>query len=163
MTPRSVLASLTDGYTVVRAIESDVPAIVAMLADDELARDREIGASDTGYRKAFAAIDADPGQLLVVVLDQAGDTVGTLQLSFIPGLSRSGATRALVEAVRVSSALRGAGIGTRLIRWAIDFSRDRGAAVIQLTTDRRRTDAHRFYQRLGFQGSHLGMKLLLTD
>lgn len=163
MTGRTALATLDGGYTVVRAIESDVPAIVAMLADDDLARDREIGASDAGYRKAFAAIDDDPCQLLVVVLNQTGDAVGTLQLSFIPGLSRSGATRALVEAVRVSSALRGAGIGSRFIRWAIDYSRDRGAAVIQLTTDQRRTDAHRFYQRLGFQGSHLGMKLTLTE
>jgi GNAT superfamily N-acetyltransferase len=163
MTDRTVLATLAGGYSVVQAIESDVPAIVAMLVDDEIAQDREIGASDVGYHRAFAAIDDDPGQLLVLVLDPAGDTVGTLQLSFIPGLSRYGATRALVEAVRVSSAVRGTGIGTRFIQWAIDYSRDRGAAMIQLTTDQRRTDAHRFYRRLGFQGSHLGMKLPLTD
>jgi GNAT superfamily N-acetyltransferase len=98
--------------------------------------------------------------VLVVARDGA-EVVGTLQLTFIPGLSRLGSTRALIEAVRVRSDQRGGGLGGRLIEWAIDTARERGAAMVQLTTDASRTDAHRFYERLGFVASHVGMKLML--
>ncbi|MDQ6657267.1 MAG: GNAT family N-acetyltransferase [Actinomycetota bacterium] len=134
-----------------------------MLSDDLVSGGREVGPSDPLYRQAFADIETDPRQLLVVLLDFSGEVVGTLQLTFIPGLSRAGATRAVVEAVRVSSPHRGSGLGSALIRWAIGYSRQHGAALIQLTTDKRRTDAHRFYRKLGFEDSHVGMKLLLQQ
>ncbi|MGB3444337.1 MAG: GNAT family N-acetyltransferase [Actinophytocola sp.] len=142
-----------------RAVAADVPAIVAMLADDPLGAKRE-RPGDPAYAEAFEDIDADPRQLLVVATTGA-DVVGTLQLTFIPGLSRLGATRALIEAVRVRSDQRGGGLGGQLIQWAIDTARERGAAMIQLTTDASRKDAHRFYERLGFAPTHVGMKLPL--
>lgn len=139
-----------------RAVADDVPAIVAMLADDPLGAKRE-RPGDPAYAKAFEEIDTDPRQLLVVAV--AGDeVVGTLQLTFIPGLSRRGATRAQIEAVRVRSDQRGGGLGARLIQWAIDTARDHGAALVQLTTDATRKDAHRFYERQGFTPTHTGMK-----
>ena len=141
-----------------RATEDDVPAIVAMLADDPLGAKRE-RLCDPAYADAFKEIDADPRQVLVVAAAGA-DVVGTLQLTFIPGLSRLGATRALIEAVRVRSDQRGGGLGALLIQWAVDTARERGAAIVQLTTDASRKDAHRFYERLGFQASHVGMKLI---
>jgi len=142
-----------------RAVASDVPAIVAMLADDPLGARRE-RPGDPSYAEAFAEIDADPRQVLAVAV--AGDeVVGTLQLTFIPGLSRLGSTRALIEAVRVRSDQRGGGLGAELVRWAIETARTRGAALVQLTTDASRKDAHRFYERLGFQATHVGMKLIL--
>lgn len=141
-----------------RAVAEDVPAIVAMLADDPLGASRE-RPGDPAYAEAFKEIDTDPRQLLVVAA--AGDeVVGTLQLTFIPGLSRLGATRALIEAVRVRSDHRGGGLGGDLVRWAIDTARARGAAMVQLTTDASRKDAHRFYERLGFAATHVGMKLV---
>jgi GNAT superfamily N-acetyltransferase len=141
-----------------RAVAGDVPAIVAMLADDPLGATRE-RPGDTAYAEAFGEIDADPRQVLVVAADGA-EVVGTLQLTFIPGLSRLGATRALVEAVRVRSDRRGSGLGGQLIVWAIDTARARGAAMVQLTTDASRKEAHRFYERVGFVASHVGMKLV---
>jgi GNAT superfamily N-acetyltransferase len=143
-----------------RAVADDVPAIVAMLADDPLGAKRE-RPGDAAYAEAFKDIDADPRQFLAVAVKD-DQVVGTLQLTFIPGLSRLGATRALIEAVRVRSDQRGDGLGGRLIQWAIDTARERGAAMVQLTTDASRTDAHRFYERLGFVASHVGMKLPLT-
>jgi len=142
-----------------RAVADDVPAIVDMLADDPLGAKRE-RPGDARYTEAFKEIDADPRQVLVVA-DVGGEVVGTLQLTFIPGLSRVGATRALIEAVRVRSDQRGSGLGGRLIEWAIDTAREQGAAMVQLTTDASRVDAHRFYERLGFVASHVGMKLAL--
>jgi len=142
-----------------RAVAADVPAIVAMLADDPLGAKRELP-GDPSYAEAFKEIDADPRQLLAVAVAD-DEVVGTLQLTFIPGLSRLGATRALIEAVRVRSDQRGGGLGGHLIQWAIDTARERGAAMIQLTTDASRKDAHRFYERLGFVASHVGMKLPL--
>jgi GNAT superfamily N-acetyltransferase len=141
------------------ATRSDVPAIVAMLADDPLGAGRE-QPGDPAYLAAFDALRDDPRHLLVVA-DVAGEPVGTLQLTFIPGLSRRGATRAQIEAVRVRADLRGGGLGEQLITWAIDTAREHGCAIVQLTTDASRTDAHRFYRRLGFQPSHVGMKLAL--
>ncbi|ANZ42924.1 GNAT family N-acetyltransferase [Lentzea guizhouensis] len=130
-----------------------------MLADDPLGATRE-KAGDPAYLAAFAVIDADPHQYLAVAV--AGDeVVGTLQLTFTSGLSRLGMTRATVEAVRVRSDQRGAGLGELLLRWAVDEARARGCGLVQLTTDASRTDAHRFYERLGFTASHVGMKLSL--
>ncbi|HKD89893.1 MAG TPA: GNAT family N-acetyltransferase, partial [Streptosporangiaceae bacterium] len=106
------------------------------------------------------AIDADPAHTLVVA-EQAGEIVGTMQLSFLPGLARRGALRAQIEAVRVAESNQGSGLGSAMIGWAIDEARRRGCALVQLTTDKSRRDAHRFYQRLGFVASHEGMKLAL--
>ena len=141
-----------------RATAADVPAIVAMLADDPLGATRE-SPGDPAYAAAFAEIDADPRQYLAVA-SVAGSVVGTLQLTFIPGLSRRGSTRALIEAVRVRSDRRGDGLGRLLAEWAIETARSRGAALVQLTTDAGRAEAHRFYERLGFVASHVGMKLI---
>jgi GNAT superfamily N-acetyltransferase len=147
-------------FVVDRARAEDVPAVVALLTDDVLGAGRETGAHDLEpYRRAFAAVDADPRQLLAVVRDGTGVVVGTLQLTLIHGLSRGGATRLQVEAVRVGSSARGAGLGAALLAWAADHGRARGAVLAQLTTDLRRTDAHRFYERLGWVHSHAGMKL----
>ncbi|OZM80465.1 GNAT family N-acetyltransferase [Pseudonocardia sp. MH-G8] len=110
------------------------------------------------YREAFDAITADPGQLLLVAADGTRP-VGTLQLSFLPGLARRGAWRAQIEAVRVHQDLRSEGVGAWMIGWAIEEARRRGCALVQLTTDKSRTSAHRFYERLGFMASHEGMKL----
>jgi GNAT superfamily N-acetyltransferase len=142
------------------AVAADVPTIVSLLADDALGAAREANPADPRYAAAFAEIARDPRQLLVVgVLD--GAVVATLQLTFIPGLSRQGAVRALIEAVRVKGDLRGRALGRQLITWAIDEARARGCAVVQLTTDKSRVDAHRFYEALGFEASHVGMKLML--
>lgn len=152
---------ITDQISMRRARRADVAAIVAMLADDPLGARRE-KPGDPGYLAAFDELDADPHQLLAVAeCDCHGEVVGTLQLTFLAGLSRRGATRAQLEAVRVRADHRGDGLGTRLIEWAIDEARHRDAALVQLTSDASRTDAHRFYTRLGFQASHVGMKLPL--
>ena len=140
-----------------RARAGDVDEIVAMLADDPLGSGRE-RPGDPRYAKAFEALDTDPGQLLAVA-EVDGEVVGTLQVTFIPGLSRIGATRAQIEAVRVRADQRGAGLGRHMIEWAIAESRARGCVLVQLTSDASRTDAHRFYERLGFVRSHVGMKL----
>ncbi|AKH83431.1 GNAT family acetyltransferase [Streptomyces sp. CNQ-509] len=143
-----------------RATAADVPAIVAMLADDPLGATRESPGDPAPYEDAFVRIDADPGQHLVVA-ERDGRVVGTVQLTVIPGLSRRGATRALIEAVRVHREERGGGLGTQLIEWAVEEARRRGCAVVQLTSDATRTDAHRFYERLGFAASHVGFKRML--
>lgn len=139
---------------------ADVPEIVAMLADDMLGATREDPTDLTPYRAAFERIAADPSQHLLVA-ERDGQLVGTLQLAFLYGLSRKGATRALIEAVRVRSDQRGAGIGSRLIRLAVAEARRRGCALVQLTSDAARKDAHRFYERLGFQATHVGFKMQL--
>ncbi|MEK2491942.1 GNAT family N-acetyltransferase [Kitasatospora purpeofusca] len=146
--------------TIRRATGDDLPAIVAMLADDPLGATRESPDDLTPYRAAFDLIDADPHQHLVVA-ERAGRTVGTLQLTLVPGLSRKGATRTVIEGVRVHGDERGSGLGTELIQWAIERSRELDAQLVQLTSDITRTDAHRFYERLGFVPSHLGFKLAL--
>jgi GNAT superfamily N-acetyltransferase len=142
------------------ATRADVGAIVAMLADDPLGAERESPEDLAPYLAAFAVIDADPHQVLVVA-DRDGAVVGTAQLSLLAGLSRRGATRAQIEAVRVSSTERGSGLGTTLIEWAIEEARARGCALVQLTSDKSRVDAHRFYLRLGFEATHEGFKLML--
>jgi GNAT superfamily N-acetyltransferase len=145
-----------------RAASSDLPAIVRLLAEDELGREREDARLplDQAYVEAFRAIDADPNQLLAVAVDGA-DMVGTLQLSFIPGLARKGAWRGQIEAVRIAASRRGSGLGRRMFAWAIGECRARGCRLVQLTTDRKRPEAHRFYERLGFVASHTGYKLAL--
>jgi GNAT superfamily N-acetyltransferase len=143
------------------ATAEDVPAIVAMLADDPLGATRENPDDMSTYLAAFARIDDDPGELLVVA-DRAGEVVGTLQLTFLRGLSRQGATRAQIEAVRVRSDVRSEGLGARLFEWAIAESRRRGCHLVQLTSDGSRSGAHRFYEKLGFTGSHVGYKLTLV-
>ena len=142
-----------------RATAADVHPIVAMLADDPLGAQRE-QPGDPAYLKAFEVIDADPHQYLAVAVTD-DEVVGTLQLTFTSGLSRMGMTRATVEAVRVRSDQRGNGLGELLMTWAIDEARARGCGLVQLTTDASRVDAHRFYERLGFTASHVGMKLPL--
>ena len=148
-----------------RAIRPDLPALVALLAADDLGatRDGIRGQADRdAYERAFQAIDQDPAQLLLVA-EARERVVGTLQLSFIPGLSRRGALRAQIESVRVAPTIRGRGLGEALFTWSIAEARRRGCALVQLTTDKTRTDAHRFYGRLGFTASHEGLKLHLTD
>jgi len=166
----TVLAELpTPGGALVvrRATAHDLPALVRLLADDQLGATRDGPDDDAGlepYRRAFAALDADPAHLLVVAAPRDGDArevLATLQLSFLPGLARRGALRAQVEAVRVAAAHRSGGAGTALLTWAVDEARRRGCALVQLTTDARRAGAHRFYERLGFVPSHVGFKLLL--
>ncbi|MFW5462867.1 N-acetyltransferase family protein [Knoellia sp. CPCC 206453] len=143
-----------------RATRDDVPAIVALLVDDPLGATREVEGELAAYLTAFEAIDADPAHELVVLEDN-GEVIGTLQLTILPGLSRGGALRAQIEAVRIASSRRGQGLGEELFRWAIDESRRRGAVIVQLTTDASREGAQRFYERLGFVASHVGMKLPL--
>ncbi|KNX39559.1 hypothetical protein VV01_17365 [Luteipulveratus halotolerans] len=152
---------MTGGRRVARAEAQHVPAIVGLLADDHLGSGRERAGDDPAYASAFERIDADPHQLLVVVLDPDDEVVGTLQLSFIAGLSRGGALRSQIESVRVASSQRGSGLGTTLFEWAIEYSRSHGAALVQLTTDKSRPEAKAFYERLGFVASHEGMKLAL--
>ncbi|MEU5275970.1 GNAT family N-acetyltransferase [Streptomyces asoensis] len=142
------------------AVPGDVPAIVAMLADDPLGAQRESPDDLSPYLAALERLSADPNQRLVVAVRE-GRVVGTLQLTIVPGLSRRGSTRSIIEGVRVHADERGSGLGTRFIEWAIEESRRENCQLVQLTSDNARTDAHRFYERLGFVASHVGFKLQL--
>ncbi|MER5909763.1 GNAT family N-acetyltransferase [Streptomyces sp. NPDC001982] len=142
------------------AVADDIPAIVGMLANDPLGVRRESPDDLTPYLTALKRLEADPNQHLVVAVRESR-VIGTLQLTIIPGLSRRGATRSIIEAVRIHADERGSGLGTRLIEWAIDESRRLDCQLVQLTSDTSRTDAHRFYERLGFTASHVGFKLQL--
>jgi GNAT superfamily N-acetyltransferase len=145
-----------------QATAADLPAIVAMLADDVLGATRERFETPlpASYSRAFQEIDRDPNNELIVAC--VGDTVvGVLQLTFIPYLTHQGSRRALIEGVRVARSHRSAGLGTRLFEWAIERARERGCRLVQLTTDKSRPDAKRFYEALGFVASHEGMKLRL--
>lgn len=142
------------------AVRADLPAVIALLADDVLGKARDFTQVDAAYERAFADISADPRNFLIVA-EQDGDLIGCLQITYIPGLGRHGAERSLIESVRVRSDRRGQGLGRELMVWAIDQARQRGCALVQLTTDKSRTDAHRFYLNLGFTASHEGMKLPL--
>jgi GNAT superfamily N-acetyltransferase len=143
------------------ARREDVPTIVAMLADDPLGAEREGDPADQRYLTAFERIDADPDDELIVA-EVDGKVVGTMQLTYLAGLSRLGSERCLIEAVRVAAPTRGQGLGRKMITWAIARARARGCAVVQLTSDKSRGDAHRFYDSLGFANSHEGYKLLLS-
>lgn len=148
---------MTDDLTIERARAEDVPAIVALLADDPLGAQREHPEDLAGYLRAFEAIETDPHQHLVVAR-RAGRVVGTLQLTVIPGLARHGAMRAQVEAVRVHTDERGRGLGAELMVWAEHEARRRGCSLVQLTSDATRESAHRFYERLGYRATHVGFK-----
>jgi len=153
--------ALGDGrFTVQRARAEDVPALVDLLADDRLGAKRET-ADMAAYHEAFRVIDQDPNQFLAAVRNSDGDLVGTMQLTLIPGLSRGGALRLQIEAVRVAASARGGGIGVAMLGWAHDYGRRHGARLAQLTTDKTRPDAHRFYAKVGYEATHEGLKLAL--
>jgi GNAT superfamily N-acetyltransferase len=145
------------------ATEADLPAVIEMLVDDDRGRLREDSSLplDPGYLAAFDAITRDPNQQLIVA-ERDGALVGTLQLSFLPGLSYKGAWRGQIEAVRITSDLRGQGLGAQMIEWAVEHCRARGCRIAQLTSNGERLRAHAFYERLGFVGSHVGMKRELS-
>ena len=161
-------------FVIRRAAEADVPALVALLRDDVLGAARESGSEEAApYTRAFALIDADPNQLLAAVIEIAGEAgssdqshddstiVGTLQLSLLPSLSRRGTLRLQIEGVRIGASAQGIGLGTAVFEWAHECGRRFGAGLAQLTTDKSRTGAQRFYDRLGYVASHEGMKLPL--
>ena len=144
-----------------KATLEDIPAIVAMIANDKLGKTREdfqIPLPDK-YYKAFVNINADNNQELIVVESEKGEIIGTLQLSFIQYLTYQGGIRAQIEAVRIRKDQRGTGLGTQLFEWAIERAKQRKAHVLQLTTDKKRPEAISFYKKLGFMDSHEGMKL----
>ncbi|MFT3894989.1 MAG: GNAT family N-acetyltransferase [Anaerolineales bacterium] len=144
------------------ARREDVPAIVRMLADDELGSQREKFEDPlpNSYYVAFDKISIDANHELIVA-ESNGEVIGTLHLMFLPSLSYRGGLRAQVESVRVDTKCQSQGIGSQMMKWAIANAQERGAHIMQLTTHKSREDAHRFYERLGFQKSHLGMKLTL--
>jgi GNAT superfamily N-acetyltransferase len=141
------------------ATAADIPAILALLADDDLGRTRE-GGADAAVQAAFAEIERDPNNAIYVI-DIGGEVAGCAQLTVIPGLSRRGLKRAQLEAVRVSSRRRGEGLGRWFLEQLIAVAREKGCGLVQLTSDKRRADAHRFYGSLGFVASHEGFKLPL--
>jgi ribosomal protein S18 acetylase RimI-like enzyme len=146
----------------IRAARSgDVAAIVAMLADDALGRTREQieDPLPASYFQAFDRVTRDPNLALVVAEGESGDVVGCLQLCILPGLSSQGASRALIEDVRVASHCRSRGIGEQLVRWAVAEAQSKGCKLVELLTHHTRVDAQRFYKRLGFAASHVGMTL----
>lgn len=157
-----VLSARTGTVTLRDATDADLDALMALLADDPVsaARGDVADASDRPrYTAALRAVVEDPANALLVAQDQAGRLMGTFQLTRIPGMARQGSTRLLVEAVRVRSDLRSSGIGGAMMRWVTDVAAPAlGVSLVQLTSDAARTDAHRFYERLGFTGSHVGFK-----
>ena len=155
-----------DRFAIRPARRDDLPAIVRLLANDDLGsrRERYEDPLPDLYYSAFETIDADPNNEVIVVEDDANGNgvIGTLQITFIPNLTYQGGIRAQIEGVRVDDRYRGAGIGRKLFEWAIAHARKRGCHLVQLTADKTRADAHRFYESLGFTASHEGMKLHLT-
>ena len=147
--------------TIRPAARADIPAIVALYADDILGAARETPDDAAPYEAAFDRIAATGGVTTVLVAERDGAVVGTMQLTVLPGLSHRGTNRAQIEAVRVAAGARSGGIGTRMIGWAIDDARRHGCGMVELTSNRQRTDAARFYERLGFVPSHTGFKLPL--
>ncbi|MEO9482086.1 MAG: GNAT family N-acetyltransferase [Ekhidna sp.] len=143
-----------------QAITSDVIDIVALLADDELGSKRERYSNPLPqvYYDSFVKIEQDPNQHLIVA-EENGEIVGTAQLSFIPYLTYQGGMRAQIEAVRIKSDRRGTGLGEKLFTWMIEKAKSNGAHVLQLTTDKKRPDALRFYEKMGFLATHEGMKI----
>lgn len=152
----------TSGVAFRLAKRDDLPSIVRMLADDGLGsqRERYEDPLPESYYAAFEQIDRDSNHELIVA-ESNGAVIGTLHLMFLPSVSFQGGLRAQVESVRVDKPYQGQGFGSEMMRWAIERAKGRGAHVVQLTTHKSRADAHRFYERLGFKGSHLGMKLSL--
>jgi len=144
------------------ATRADLPSIVRMLADDDLGSQRERVEDPLleSYYVAFEQISQDPNHELIVA-QRNGEVIGTLHLMFLPSVSFQGGLRAQVESVRVDKRFQSRGIGSEMMKWTMERATQRGARIIQLTTHKTRIDAHRFYERLGFKGSHLGMKLSL--
>jgi ribosomal protein S18 acetylase RimI-like enzyme len=147
--------------TIRRAARGDVESIARMLADDPLGsgRERLEDPLPESYFRAFEAVDRDPNIQLVVAEDGEGAVVGCLQLCILPGLSSQGASRGLIEDVRVAAHCRSRGIGEQMVQWAIAEARTRGCKLVELLTHNTRVDAQRFYARLGFAPSHVGMTL----
>jgi len=145
------------------AKKNDIPSIVRMLSDDELGSKREDYKNPLPkkYYEAFQNIMQDKNQELVILENDNNDIIGTLQLTFIPYLTYQGGLRAQIEAVRIHKNYRGQGFGKKIFQWAINRSRDKGAHMVQLTTDKQRPEAIKFYKTLGFNDSHIGMKLHL--
>ncbi|WP_144711583.1 GNAT family N-acetyltransferase [Curtobacterium pusillum] len=163
----TTLSARAGTVTLRNAAADDLDDLMTLLSDDPIsaARGDVADAEDRPlYAAALRTIAADPANAVLVATDEAGDIVGTLQLTTIPGMARRGSARLLVEAVRVRSAVRSGGIGSVLMRWVTDVAaRDLGTSLVQLTSDADRTDAHRFYERLGFSASHLGFKYRVPD
>lgn len=161
------LSTRTGAVTLRNAVDDDLDALMALLSDDPISAARgDVAALEDRpqYAAALRSITDDPANALLVAEDEHVQLVGTLQLTRIPGMARRGSTRLLVEAVRVSSALRSGGIGSALMRWVTDVAApELGTPLVQLTSDAARTDAHRFYERLGFTGSHVGFKYRVPD
>ncbi|KUJ66169.1 transcriptional regulator [Streptomyces albus subsp. albus] len=143
------------------ATRADLPAILALLRDEEKVIDPAAIEVDEAYARAFEAVDSDPRNEMIVLVEGDGTVLGCLQLTYIPGLGRRGEERALIEAVRIRADRRGDGLGRTLLTWAIDRARGRGCTLVQLTSNKRRTEAHHFYGSLGFARSHDGFKLAL--
>ena len=144
------------------ATEADLPFILQLAQQDDIGAQRDPLRSDhqSEALRGLRAINADPNHNLIIV-EQDGQAVGSFQLSFITGVSRLGAWRGQIEAVRVSAQSRGQGIGTEMMRWALKMREERGCNLVQLTSDRKREAAHRFYENLGFSASHTGFRLKL--
>jgi GNAT superfamily N-acetyltransferase len=145
-----------------KAAEADLPFIVKLLSDDAVRAtdDRPEEPFHPRYVTALRELAADPNQMMMVALLD-GETVGTIQLTFIPGLAALGSKRCLVEAVHIVPAHRGKGLGTQMMQWAVAQARERDCGMVQLTSNKKRLDAHRFYERLGFLKSHEGFKYYL--
>ena len=146
------------------ALEKDIPALVALLADDELGQQREDVSKPLNkvYLQMFDNISKDPNNVLIVA-EENQTIVGMLQLTFIPYLTHIGSWRCLIEGVRISRQYRNKGIGNKLFDWAIERAKIKKCKIVQLTSDKQRPNAIRFYQRLGFEASHEGLKLKLTN
>lgn len=145
------------------AVEADLKQLIHLLADDVLGADREDASEPVNikYSVAFSAINSDPNNELVVV-EHSGKLVGMLQLTFIPYLTHTGSWRCLIEGVRIHRDFRGQGLGSQFFEWAIDKARAKGCKLVQLTSDKQRPDAIRFYEGLGFKATHEGFKLILN-
>lgn len=146
------------------AVRADLEGIVGMLADDKLGRSRENPdlPLEASYVEAFLAISLDPYNDLIVA-ERNGKLAGVLQLTFVPSITYRGSWRAMIEGVRVAASMRGSGVGKELIRHAIGLAEEKGCRIVQLTTDKSRPDALRFYENLGFSPTHEGMKLRLEN
>ncbi|MGW0467243.1 N-acetyltransferase family protein [Streptomyces sp. NPDC003027] len=145
------------------ATRAELPAVLALLADEERVVDPASVTVTEAYERAFADIERDARNEILVLTEDDGTVVGCLQATYIPGLGKGGAERALIEAVRIRADRRGGGLGRELMHRAVRRARERGCALVQLTSDKRRTDAHRFYASLGFTRSHDGFKLTLPS
>ena len=150
-----------------RADLADLDALMTLLADDPISASRGDLANESdlpAYERALADLIGDPANEILLVVDAAEAVIATMQLTRIPGMARRGSTRLLVEAVRVSSELRSGGVGTVMMRWVTDVAAPAtGSSIVQLTSDEARVDAHRFYERLGFVGSHRGFKYQVAE